>query len=44
MLGVYVHVVKELALVKVPVPFDVHSTVVWLDALEPEVMLIDPVA
>jgi hypothetical protein len=42
-LGVYVQVVNELALAKVPVPLEVQVILVWLVALEPVVILIAPI-
>jgi len=41
-LGVYVQVVNELGLVKVPDPLEVQVTLVWFVALEPAVMLRAP--
>lgn len=41
-LGVYVHVVNEVWLAKVPVPLDVQSTLELFMALEPAVMLTAP--
>lgn len=38
-LGVYVAVVRELALANVPVPLELHKTLAWLVALAPLVIL-----
>lgn len=42
MLGVYVQVVNEFELVKVPVPFDVQVVEVKLEAFEPIEMFTSP--
>ena len=41
-LGVYVAVVSEFGLPKVPVPLDVHVTPALLDALDPAVIFTAP--
>lgn len=41
-LGVNVQVVNEFGFANVPVPLDVHVTIVWFVALEPAVTLIAP--
>ena len=41
-LGVYVAVVNDVELAKLPVPLDDHKTLVWLVALEPAVIAMAP--